>query len=110
MENLLTESKIEYLKGDKILWYVIIVISIFSIFPVYSASSNLEYIVNTGTTTSHLAKHTFFVLLGIVVTRLVGTVKYEHIGKLSLMMLVLMAGLLVITFFTGNRIDGASAS
>lgn len=106
----MTDNKFEYLKGDKVLWMVIIVISIFSIFPVYSASSNLEYIVNTGTTTSHLAKHTFFVLLGIVVTRLVGTVKYEHIGKLSLMMLVLMAGLLVITLFTGSTIDGASAS
>lgn len=110
MENLLTESKFEYLKGDKILWYVIIVISLFSIFPVYSASSNLEYIVNKGTTTSHLAKHTFFVVLGLVVMRLIGTVKYEHIGKLSLIMLIGMAGLLVITFFTGNTIDGASAS
>lgn len=111
MENLLKENKFEYLKGDKVLWMVIIVISIFSIFPVYSASSNLEYIVNTGSTTSSvLLKHTFFVLLGLVVTRLVGTVKYEHIGKLSLIMLLLMAGFLVITFFTGETIDGASAS
>ncbi|MFC6266823.1 FtsW/RodA/SpoVE family cell cycle protein [Frigoriflavimonas asaccharolytica] len=111
MENLLTENKFEYLKGDKILWIIIIVISIFSIFPVYSASSNLEYIVNTGSTTSSvLLKHSFFVLLGLVVTRIVGTVKYEHIGKLSLMMLIFMAGLLVITFFSGQTIDGASAS
>ena len=111
MEKLLTENKFEYLKGDKILWIIIIVISIFSIFPVYSASSNLEYIVNTGSTTSSvLLKHSFFVLLGLVVTRLVGTVKYEHIGKLSLMMLICMAGLLVITFFSGQTIDGASAS
>lgn len=110
MENQLSDSKFEYLKGDKVLWYVIIVISACSIFPVYSASSNLEYIVNSGSTASHLAKHTFFVLLGLVVMRLIGTVKYEHIGKLSLIMLVGMAGLLCITFFTGQTIDGASAS
>ena len=110
MQNQLSDSKFEYLKGDKVLWYVIIVISACSIFPVYSASSNLEYIVNSGSTASHLAKHTFFVLLGLVVMRLIGTVKYEHIGKLSLIMLVGMAGLLCITFFTGQTIDGASAS
>lgn len=110
MDHHMQEERFEYLKGDKVLWIVIIVISIFSIFPVYSASSNLEYIVNTGTTTSHLAKHTFFVLLGLGITRLVGTVKYEHIGKLSSILLALMIGLLVITLFTGQTIDGASAS
>ena len=110
MENQLTESKFEYLKGDKVLWMAIIVISFFSIFPVYSASSNLEYIVNKGTTTSHLAKHTFFVMLGLAITRLVGTIRYEYIGKLSSIFLGLMVGLLVITIFTGQTINGTSAS
>ena len=41
-----TENKFELLKGDKVLWSVIILISFLSVFPVYSASSNLEYIVN----------------------------------------------------------------
>jgi len=105
-----TESKFEFLKGDKVLWMVIIVISVFSIFPVYSASSNLEYIVNNGTTTGHVMKHMFFVVLGLGIMRLVGSVKYEHIGKLSSILLGLMAVLLVLTMFTGQTIDGASAS
>ena len=43
------ENKFELLKGDKVLWMVIILISFFfSVFPVYSASSNLEYIVQNG--------------------------------------------------------------
>ncbi len=105
-----TENRFEFLKGDKVLWMVIIVISVFSIFPVYSASSNLEYIVNNGTTTGHVLKHMFFVVLGLGIMRLVGTVKYEHIGKLSSILLALMAALLVVTMFTGQTIDGASAS
>ena len=104
------ESRFEFLKGDKVLWMVIIVISIFSIFPVYSASSNLEYIVNNGTTTGHVIKHMFFVVLGLGIMRLVGTVKYEYIGKLSSILLGLMIILLIITMFTGQTIDGASAS
>lgn len=110
MNEQYTENKFEYLKGDKVLWIVIILISVFSIFPVYSASSNLEYIVNNGTTTSHVMKHMFFVLLGFGVMRAVGFVRYEHIGKLSSILLFISIILLVITMFTGQTIDGASAS
>ena len=109
-EEQATENKFEFLKGDKVLWMVIIMISVFSIFPVYSASSNLEYIVNNGTTTGHVMKHMFFVALGLGIMRWVGAVKYEYIGKLSSIMLVGMVILLFITAFTGQTIDGASAS
>lgn len=105
-----TENKYELLKGDKVLWSVILLISFFSVFPVYSASSNLEFIVNNGTTTSHLLKHIFFVVLGLVIMRSVGIVKYEHIGKLSSILLGILVILLGITSFTGQQIDGASAS
>lgn len=88
----------------------VIVISVFSIFPVYSASSNLEYIVNNGTTTGHVLKHMVFVLLGLGIMRAVETVKYEYIGKLSAILLGITVVLLVLTIFTGQTIDGASAS
>ncbi|MEC5394081.1 FtsW/RodA/SpoVE family cell cycle protein [Bergeyella sp. RCAD1439] len=104
------EHKFEYLKGDNVLWIAIITISIFSIFPVYSASSNLEYIVNTGTTTSHLLKHSFFVIIGLTVMRSVSFIKYHAIGKLSSILLLVCIALLVYTAFTGQTIDGASAS
>ena len=102
--------KKEFFKGDKVLWAVIILISLFSIFPVYSASTNLQYIVNTGTTTSHLIKHALFVISGLVIMKFVGAVKYEYIGKLSSILLVITIFLLLVTMFTGQKIDGASAS
>lgn len=104
------ENKIELLKGDKVLWMVILLISFFSVFPVYSASSNLEYIVQNGTTTGHLVKHMFFVFLGLAFMRSMGAIRYEFIGKLSSIALGLMVILLVVTMFTGQQIDGASAS
>ena len=105
-----TDNKFELLKGDKVLWSVIILISFLSVFPVYSASSNLEYIVNNGTTTGHVFKHIVFVFIGLGIMRFVGTVKYEHIGKLSSILLLVTIGLLLITMFTGQTIEGASAS
>ena len=104
------ENRKEFFKGDKVLWAVIILISLFSIFPVYSASTNLQYIVNTGTTTSHLVKHALFVISGLVIMKFVGAVKYEYIGKLSSILLVITIFLLLVTMFTGQKIDGASAS
>lgn len=110
MENQVADNKFDFLKGDKVLWMVIIVISIFSIFPVYSASSNLQYIVNNGTTTGHVLKHMMFVFVGLGIMRLVGTVKYEYLGKLSSILLGITILLLILTIFTGQTIDGASAS
>lgn len=105
-----TSNKFELLKGDKVLWTVILAISLFSIFPVYSASSNLEYIVNEGTTTKHLVKHAFFVALGLVIMRVIGMIKYEYIGKLSSIALGVTIVLLLLTMVTGQKIEGASAS
>ncbi len=104
------EKKIDWLKGDKVLWTVIILISMFSIFPVYSASSNLEYVVNTGTTTSHVIKHMGFVVVGLLIMRGVQSFRYEYIGKLSSILLFITIVMLGLTFFSGQTIDGASAS
>jgi cell division protein FtsW len=105
-----TDNKFELLKGDKVLWIVVLLISFCSVFPVYSASSNLEYIVNNGTTTSHLMKHMLFVFVGLAIMRGMGFIKYEYIGKLSSIMLGITIILLGLTMFTGQKIDGASAS
>ena len=110
MDSQNTDNKFELLKGDKVLWIVVLAISFFSVFPVYSASSNLEYIVNNGTTTTHLMKHMVFVFVGLAIMRGVGFFKYEYIGKLSSIMLGITIILLILTMFTGQKIDGASAS
>jgi len=45
------------IKGDKTIWAIIAMLAIFSFLPVYSASTNLVYVVSNGTTTGHLIKH-----------------------------------------------------
>ena len=87
METTNTLPKKEFLKGDKVLWMAIIVISAFSVFPVYSASSNLEYIVNNGTTTGHVLKHVGFVIVGLLLMRGLLFFRLEVIGKLSAILL-----------------------
>jgi len=103
-------KKREFFLRDKVLWSVVLILSFFSIFPVYSASSNLEYIVNNGTTTSHLIRHVGFLAMGIAVLRFAIMISYEYIGKLSSILMWLSVILVAFTSFSGETIDGASAS
>lgn len=102
--------KFEFFKGDRILWIIVIMISICSIFPVYSASSNLQYIVNNGTTTTHILKHMGFLALGLIIMRGMLALQYEVIGKLSMGVLIICIGLIGYTSFSGGSIEGASAA
>ncbi|WKS95376.1 FtsW/RodA/SpoVE family cell cycle protein [Riemerella columbina] len=103
-------TKYHFFKGDRILWIAIIAISLFSILPVYSASSNLVYIVNNGTTSGHLIKHIIFIIAGLFLMRGMSIFKYEYIGKLSIIGLICSIVLLIVTMFMGQTIEGASAS
>ena len=99
-----------FFKGDKVLWYIIIAISIFSFFPVYSASTNLQYIVGEGTTIRHLGKHAGFILFGLgIMAGVTHFIKYEWIGKLSGLVLIIMVPVLLLASYFGSNIGGASA-
>ena len=104
-----TQSR-NFFKGDKVLWYIIIAISIFSFFPVYSASTNLQYIVGEGTTIRHLGKHAGLILFGLgIMAGVTHFIKYEWIGKLSGIVLILMMPVLLLASYFGSNIGGASA-
>lgn len=103
-------QKFEYLKGDKVLWALVIGLSFLSLFPVYSASSNLEYIVHNGTTTSHMMKHLFVIIFGLFMARAVGMIRYEFIGKISAILLGISIVFLLFASASGDSIDGASAA
>ena len=104
-----TQKRI-FFKGDKVLWYIIIAISIFSFFPVYSASTNLQYIVGEGTTIFHLGKHAGLILFGLcIMAGVTHFIKYEWIGKLSGLVLIIMVPVLLLASYFGSNIGGASA-
>ena len=56
----------KYLKGDKVIWAIIILLSLFSIIMAYSSSSNLAYRLMDGNATPYLIKHTFVIVIGIL--------------------------------------------
>lgn len=106
----MTDNKFEWFKGDKILWFFILAISFASVFPVSSASSQLEYIVGSGTTFSHTLKHISLILAGLVIMRLVGIMRLGYLGAVGVIALLASTLVLFYVASTGKTIDGASAS
>ncbi len=98
------------IEGDRTIWAIVAILAILSFLPVYSASTNLVYVANNGTTTSHLFKHAFLLLCGFFIIYAVHKVPYRYFSGGSLLAMPLVIVLLVYTLTQGTTIDGANAS
>ena len=100
----------QYLSGDKSIWGIVVLLSIFSFLPVYSASSNLVYVVGSGSVFGHLVKHVAIVCVGWVIMYAVHLVPFRYFSGLAKLGIPVVVVLLLITAFQGTTIDGANAS
>lgn len=98
------------IKGDKAIWGVVALLALFSFLPVYSASSNLVYVVGNGTTVGHLLKHAMLLILGFGVIYCVHKIPTHFFKGLSLIAMPIVLLLLAYTLAQGTTIDGANAS
>ena len=97
---------LDKIKGDKIIWSIVLLLAIFSFLPVYSASSNF----GNGFILSNLIKHVAIVLIGIVIMYSIHLIPYKYFKGLSLIFLPFIIVILLFTSLQGNLIDGANAS
>ena len=98
------------IEGDRAIWAIVTVMAILSFLPVYSASTNLVYVVNNGTTTFHLFKHAFLLACGFLIIYAVHKVPFRYFSGGSVLMLPLVFVLLTYTLTQGTTIGGANAS
>ena len=94
MNNIFT-----HIKGDRTIWAIIAMLAIFSFLPVYSASTNLVYVVSNGTTTGHLIKHAVLLLLGFIIIYATHKIPYRYFSGLSVIMIPIVLVLLTYTLF-----------
>jgi len=98
------------IEGDRAIWAVVAILAILSFLPVYSASTNLVYVVNNGTTSYHLFKHAFIVFCGFFIIYAVHKIPYRYFSGFSILALPLVIALLIYTLSQGKTIAGANAS
>ena len=101
---------LQAIKGDKVLWGILALLAIFSFLPVFSASSNLAYVVGRGTPWGYLIKHFVILSIGFILMFSVHKIPYNYFKGISILMLPVVVLLLVYTASQGTVIDGANAS
>ena len=100
----------QYLQGDKSIWGIVVLLSVFSFLPVYSASSNLVYVIGSGSVFGYLLKHVAIVCVGWVIMYSVHLVPFRYFSGLAKIGIPIVVVLLAVTAFQGKTIDGANAS
>ncbi|MFY9243455.1 MAG: FtsW/RodA/SpoVE family cell cycle protein [Polaribacter sp.] len=100
----------QHIKGDKTIWAIVAVLAIFSFMPVYSASTNLVYVVGSGSTLGYLIKHVVLLIMGFGIIYGVHKIPYRYFSGGSVIMLPVVIILLIFTLMQGTTIGGANAS
>jgi cell division protein FtsW len=94
--------------GDRIIWAVVIILSLFSVLSVYSTSGILVF-RNPGSSVSYfLIRHTFFIAAGLGIIYMIQRIPYKYFSRMAQWMIILAVPLLVITLLFGKNINEAS--
>jgi len=101
---------LQNIKGDKAIWAIAALLALFSFLPVYSASSNLVYVVGNGTTAGHLIKHALLLFLGFGIIYGVHKIPTHFFKGLSLIGLPIILVLLVVVLAQGTTSGETNAS
>ena len=101
---------IKNIQGDKAIWAVVALLALFSFLPVYSASSNLVYVIGTGSTFGILLRHAMLLILGFGIIYGVHKIPAHFFKGLSLIAMPIVITLLIFTLAKGTTMDGANAS
>jgi cell division protein FtsW len=103
-------SWVKYIKGDKYIWTIVVLLSLVSIVLVYSASSHLAFAYKQGDTLSFLIKHLFHLGIGYFIMWLLSKVPYKYFFNSSILVFGLAVLLVCWAISGGESIDGANAS
>jgi cell division protein FtsW len=98
----------KYLKGDKVIWTIIILLSLYSIVMAYSSSSNLAFRISGGNVAPYVVKHTLIIIIGIVLIIYLQFFPYKYFSRLSQIGIFVSIVLLFVTLLFGVSKGNAS--
>lgn len=96
------------LKGDPVIWVIVVALSVLSILVVYSATGTLAYKNLDGNTEHYLLRHSFLVVLSLVAMWAAHLVDYRYYAKISRLALIIAVPLLIFSWQFGTSLNEAS--
>jgi cell division protein FtsW len=95
------------IKGDKVIWVVVILLSIVSLLAVYSSSGMLAYRKQGGNTEYYLIKQFVLLLFGFSLMYFTHLIRYTYFSRISQIGLVLSIGLLLYTMIHADVVHNS---
>ncbi|MBE0649086.1 MAG: cell division protein FtsW [Bacteroidales bacterium] len=99
---------VKNIKGDKVIWIIVGILSIFSLLAVYSSTGLLAYKKQGGDTEHYLLRQFFILGLGIILMYLMHLIRYTYYSRLAQVGLILTIPLLFVTLISGTNLNEAN--
>jgi cell division protein FtsW len=94
-------------KGDRVIWGIVVLLTLISLLVVYSSTGSLAY-RHSRSNESYLIKQIFFIVLGVMIVYFFHRVNYTFYMRLAKIMFVLSIPLLIYTYFFGATLNEGS--
>jgi len=95
-------------KGDRVTWGLVALFMIYSLLAVYSSSAGVAFMKYGGNTTYFLRSQFFMLVLSLGIIVVVSYLPYRIYFAMAGLILIIAAGLLVLTFVFGSRVNEAT--
>jgi cell division protein FtsW len=102
------EQILKYIKGDRPIWLIMLILSVASLLLVYSSVVTLAYRHHDGNTLYYLFRHGFILVCGMGLMFLAHKVKYTYYSKIAQLALYLSIPLLLVTLLIGTNLNSAN--
>lgn len=98
----------QHARGDKVIWALVVLLTLVSLLAVYSATGSLAYKKYKGNTEVYLFKQVVFILLGFAIVYFAHRVNYTIYSKVARILFILSIPLLAYTLFFGVKMNEGS--
>jgi len=95
-------------KGDKVIWAIVVILSLVSVLAVYSSTGSLAYRMQQGDTEYYLFKQFAVLALGLLIIYFSHRVNYTVYSRIALLLFLISIPLLFYTLVFGSTINDAS--
>jgi cell division protein FtsW len=103
-----TNNLLSKTKGDKVIWALVVLLTLVSLLAVYSATGSLAYKNYKGNTEIYLFKQVAFIMAGIMVIYFAHLVNYTFYSKAAQIAFLISLPLLFYTLFFGVKMNEGS--
>jgi cell division protein FtsW len=103
-----TNNLLSKTKGDKVIWALVVLLTLVSLLAVYSATGSLAYKNYRGNTEIYLFKQIAFIMAGIMVIYFAHLVNYTYYSKAAQIAFLISLPLLFYTLFFGVKMNEGS--